>query len=331
MVHDEPNASDRVAIPVGIADTKSGPIESTDRIERGTDEGKLSGAWFADGDGGDPGESGAVSLARARDFVDPGDSYLDDDLPAQRSLVKPFAIAGAVALALILGVLLLGGGKSDSKKSAAEPIAAAVVVDAGVEPSAVDAAVIIDAAVAAVPPKNDPPKNDPPKNGSGSGSGSSRRTLDDPFPGSGSGSGSGSGTAEPVTNPGDETAAMAEFYAKAGDAALRSGDPVSAASNYSKALAANPKNIDAVIGLGDVALSQGQYGPAITQLKKASKLAPRRARIYTLLGEAYLNSGNAVAAEASFKKALTLDPDDARARNGYNEAAGRLPPPTDDP
>lgn len=173
--------------------------------------------------------------------------------------------------------------------------------------------------------------------GSGSGGGAAsiepcgepEELVDDDVPGSGSGS--GSGTAEPVTNPGDETAAMAEFYAKAGDAALRSGDPVSAASNYSKALAANPKNIDAVIGLGDVALSQGQYGPAITQLKKASKLAPRRARIYTLLGEAYLNSGNAVAAEASFKKALTLDPDDARARNGYNEAAGRLPPPTDDP
>ena len=53
--------------------------------------------------------------------------------------------------------------------------------------------------------------------------------------------------------------------------------------------------------------------------------------MFTLLGEAYLNSGNAETAAASFNKALTIDPDSARARNGYNEAAGRLPPPSDDP
>ena len=218
---------------------------------------------------------------------------------------------------------------------------AAPPIDAGVAPDAASTAAV-DPPKAdppkADPPKADPPKADPPHGGSG-GSGGSGRTLGDPFPtgGSGDGSGSatgggdGSGSGSGGALPDDEAAGMAEFYAKAGDAALRSGDPVSAASNYSKALASNPKNLDAIIGLGEVALSQGQYSAAITQLKKASKAAPKRARIYTLLGEAYLNSGNAVAAEASFKKALTLDPDDARARNGYNEAAGRLPPPSDDP
>ena len=367
----EPTASERVSIPVSVADAPSGPVaEPTERVRHGSEadvapksrddleprarrvsappdpESRLSGAWFADGDGGDPGASGAASLERARSYIDPGDSFVDDDgFGRKRSLVKPFAIAGGAAVALIAAVLLFGGGKkSKGKDTPAAPVAAITAVDAAVEPLAIDAGVAPDAATAAVvtppkndppkndPPKNDPPKNDPPKNGSGSGSGG--RTLGDPFPTGGSGGGAdpggGSGSGGGAL-PDDEAAGMAEFYAKAGDAALRSGDPVSAASNYSKALASNPKNLDAIIGLGEVALSQGQYSAAITQLKKASKAAPKRARIYTLLGEAYLNSGNAVAAEASFKKALTLDPDDARARNGYNEAAGRLPPPADDP
>ena len=48
------------------------------------------------------------------------------------------------------------------------------------------------------------------------------------------------------------------------------------------------------------------------------------------LGEAYLNSGNATAAAAAFKKALQIDPDNARARDGYNEASSRVPPPDDE-
>jgi cytochrome c-type biogenesis protein CcmH/NrfG len=83
--------------------------------------------------------------------------------------------------------------------------------------------------------------------------------------------------------------------------------------------------------MGEVAMQQGLYTDAIRQLKRAAKLAPRSARVYVLLGESHLNSGNASLAEQSFKKALQLDPDNVRARNGYNEAAGRLPPPTDDP
>ena len=82
--------------------------------------------------------------------------------------------------------------------------------------------------------------------------------------------------------------------------------------------------------MGQIALDQGLYPEAVAHLKKAARLAPRSAHVQTLLGEAYLNSGNAKAAADSFKRALKLNPDDARARDGYNEAAGRLPPPTDD-
>lgn len=148
--------------------------------------------------------------------------------------------------------------------------------------------------------------------------------------------------AAPSPEPGEPAAAaaapasesdagkMAEFYAKTGEAALRSGDPVGAAGNFQKAIAADPRNADAVIGLGEVALQQGMYGDALRHLKRAVKLAPRRGRVHTLLGEAQLNSGSAAAAEQSFKRALQIDPDDERARNGYNEAVGRLPDPTDE-
>ncbi|HEY6038537.1 MAG TPA: tetratricopeptide repeat protein, partial [Kofleriaceae bacterium] len=64
--------------------------------------------------------------------------------------------------------------------------------------------------------------------------------------------------------------------------------------------------------------------------KKAARLAPKSSNVFTLLGEAYLNSGqNAVAAE-NFKKALQLDPDNKRAREGYDDASSKVPPPTDD-
>ena len=92
----------------------------------------------------------------------------------------------------------------------------------------------------------------------------------------------------------------------------------------------DPKNAVSVIGMGDIALRQGLWGDAISHLKKAARLAPKSSRVFTLLGEAYLNSGqNAIAAE-NFKKALQLDPDNARAREGYNEASSRVPPPEDD-
>ena len=82
--------------------------------------------------------------------------------------------------------------------------------------------------------------------------------------------------------------------------------------------------------MGEIALRQGLFGDAIAHLRKAAKLAPRSSQVFTLLGEAYLNSGqNSIAAD-NFKKALQLDPDNARARDGYNEASSRVPPPTDD-
>ena len=82
--------------------------------------------------------------------------------------------------------------------------------------------------------------------------------------------------------------------------------------------------------MGEIALRQGLFGDAISHLKKAAKLAPKSSRVFTLLGEAYLNSGNNAVAADNFKKALQLDPDNARAREGFDEASAKVPPPEDD-
>jgi hypothetical protein len=121
-----------------------------------------------------------------------------------------------------------------------------------------------------------------------------------------------------------------EFFANLGAQQLMGGDTASAAANFKKASELDPRNASAVIGLGEIALRQGLWGDAIAHLSRATKLAPRNARGFTLLGESYLNSGNNTQAAAQFKKALQLDPDNARARDGYNEASSRVPPPEDD-
>ena len=82
--------------------------------------------------------------------------------------------------------------------------------------------------------------------------------------------------------------------------------------------------------MGEIALRQGLFGDAIAHLKKAARLAPKSSRVFTLLGEAYLNNGQNALAADNFKKALLLDPDNAQARDGYNEASSRVPPPSDD-
>ena len=136
-----------------------------------------------------------------------------------------------------------------------------------------------------------------------------------------------SGGSEPA---GDGPEKKAEFFANLGQQQLGSSDTVGAAASFKKAMELDSKNVAAVSGMGEIALRQGLFGDAIVHLKKAARMAPKSSRVFTLLGEAYLNSGqNAVAAE-NFKKALQLDPDNARAREGYNDASSRVPPPTDD-
>jgi eukaryotic-like serine/threonine-protein kinase len=138
----------------------------------------------------------------------------------------------------------------------------------------------------------------------------------------------GGGEAPPDDNAGADK--KAEFFANVGQQQLASGDTAGAAASFKKALELDPKHVAATIGMGEIALRQGLFGDAIAHLKKASRLAPKSSRVFTLLGEAYLNSGNNNVAVENFKKALQLDPDNQRARDGFNEASAKVPPPEDD-
>jgi tetratricopeptide (TPR) repeat protein len=173
----------------------------------------------------------------------------------------------------------------------------------------------------------------PPPAGTGSGS----TTVTPTGTGSASSGVSGDGPQDPynpggVSDPGDAASAdkKAEFYANLGAQQLASSDTAGAAASFKKAIELDPKNVAAVSGMGEIALRQGLFGDAIAHLKKAARLAPKSSNVYTLLGEAYLNSGNNSVAAENFKKALQLDPDNKRAREGYDEASSKVPPPTDD-
>jgi predicted Zn-dependent protease len=122
----------------------------------------------------------------------------------------------------------------------------------------------------------------------------------------------------------------ADFFASLGGQQLNGGDTAGAAASFQKALELDARNVVAMMGMGEIALRQGLFGDAIAHLSKASKLVPKNVKVLTLLGEAYLSSGNNAQAAAQFKKALQLDPDNARARDGYNEASSRVPPPADE-
>jgi serine/threonine protein kinase len=142
--------------------------------------------------------------------------------------------------------------------------------------------------------------------------------------------GGGGGPDVPPPTEGGSVEQKAAFFANLGAQQLASGDTSNAAASFKKALELDPRNVASVIGMGEIALRQGLFGDAIAHLRKAARLAPRSARVFTLLGEAYLNSGNHRDAATNFKKALQLEPDNARAREGYNEASSRVPPPGDD-
>ena len=289
----------------------------------------ISSVWYADGDKLDGGaeldDSQLAKLDKARRLIslDAGSSLSDGYAPSRPPIGKIAAVAGAaLLLVIVLAVIVSGGGGDGGQQSAKAKTPEPVAVDAAPIAMAPDAGVAPpDAAVA--PVKKDPVK----KTGGG------KKDPDD--------SGGGKDPVDPLDNlnnddrgkitPDEESKAKAEFFAKAGEGQLRNGDSQGAAANFKKALELDPKNVAAIVGLGEVAMQQGLYDAAIKHLKKAVKLAKGSSRIHTLLGECYLNSGNTKSAEASFKKALQLDPDNSRAREGYNEASSRLPPPADDP
>jgi eukaryotic-like serine/threonine-protein kinase len=327
-----PRGTPKVGVPILDVDVPP-PAPITDKIARRDkrDSAGISSVWFADGDqlegGAELDDSAAERLDRARRLIEPHatDSMVMDGFdPARRPIGKIAAIgAGALLLVGVLAVVVVGSSRGTASNP--EPTATrsnvAVVPDAGPRPVLVDAAAAVEVAPDAgapageVPPIKKPDRGDKPVR---------------PDKGRGGDPGGGDPGGGATSAATDEDREKATFFAQTGEAQLRGGNPQGAAISFKKALELDGKNVAAITGLAEIAMSQGLYDAAIRHLKKAVKLAKNSSRIHTLLGECYLNSGNTKAAEASFKKALQIDPHNARAREGYEEASSRMPPPQDD-
>jgi hypothetical protein len=322
------------------------------------DPSAISQVWYEDEE---------PDKARKLVSVSTTDMYTDE-VPHQRARSVPLAlIAGGLllvggAVALALGAF--GGGSSPSTPSPqpASVIATAPLADAA-PAQEITADPVADAAVAVVadarpavvatqptpPVRHDPPARiDPPAPVAHPAVTLPTPTSDDPasrrphfgdhpnVPPTPTVTNNGAGGPQDPygdgggTKPDDANPSKADFYANLGTQQLVGGDTASAAASFKKASEIDPKSAAAAIGLGEIALRQGLFGDAIAHLNRAARLAPKNAKIYTLLGEAYLNSNQNKLAADNFKKALQLDPDNARARDGFNEAQSRVPPPTED-
>jgi len=278
----------------------------------------LSAAWYADGE--DLGDAGEAPVRRARTDRPPSRTFEDDVYAPERNRL-PWIIGAILVVAVVVVAVALSMRSPKKKATAGPPPAPAVVVDAGVAmappaDAAAAPAAIPDAAVAVARTVD-----------AGSAAGHNPQPHDRP-PGDGShhkpdpSTRPDAGAAKPPDDGKDEDRAQATFYAQMGQTNLRDGDVLGAAGNFNKALALDPNNSVAVLGLGEIALEQGSYQAAIGHLKRATRLASKNARAWTLLGEAYLNSGDKGQAASAFKQALKLDPGSERARNGYEDATG---------
>lgn len=102
-------------------------------------------------------------------------------------------------------------------------------------------------------------------------------------------------------------------YAESGkwDEAIRS---------YSQAVAINPRNAEAYIGIGDVYMRAGKYKGGFVAYQQAVRVAPWNADAHYSLGAAYNDMAQYGDAFKPFVEAIRLDPDFAEAHFGIGYA-----------
>jgi Flp pilus assembly protein TadD len=81
-----------------------------------------------------------------------------------------------------------------------------------------------------------------------------------------------------------------------------------------RAIALNPRSVEAYEQLGVSALKLGSLEEAVESLEKAVSLDPKDKEALNRLGVAYARAGKAGEAQAAFEKALDLDPAFEKAR-----------------
>jgi len=97
---------------------------------------------------------------------------------------------------------------------------------------------------------------------------------------------------------------------------LDAGDNEAAQEKFLEALAANPKDANASIGLGKALARLGQPTEALKSFRAALNLDPENPEAYYGVGSAYSQLGQGTEALDAFKAALHFDPENPEAHYG---------------
>ena len=92
------------------------------------------------------------------------------------------------------------------------------------------------------------------------------------------------------------------------------GNTAEARSHYSAVAEAEPKNVDAILGVARIDLLTGNTAAAEQAFLKAVKIAPESAAAHYELGVYYANQNRWTAAVAELHKATLADPTNSRSR-----------------
>ncbi len=90
--------------------------------------------------------------------------------------------------------------------------------------------------------------------------------------------------------------------------------PQRAADVYQSIVAAQPQNVDALLGLGDALAMAARFREGAEALSRAEALAPDRPAILTAQGRLHRAAGRSTLALAYFQRALALEPGNAEAQ-----------------
>ena len=87
-------------------------------------------------------------------------------------------------------------------------------------------------------------------------------------------------------------------------------------AQYKDAIAKDPKNYEAIVGLGNLYFDAGKQEKAIVMYQKALEINPNDADVMTDMGNMYRDTGDFDKAIEAFRKAASIDPRHEQSR--YN-------------